>query len=823
MKSKKTISVVPPLALSIIALSAQRAGYCDVTPQQIIVQADQPGPRIDPRLYGIFFEELDFAGDGGLYAELVNNRSFENDPGQAVNWSLLPSGGASGRMSLESAGLLNPTQTRCLRMDVDRLPSGGRLAVANEGYWGIPVTQGTQYSLSFFARCSPGQTGAITVSLQNAAGDTVYATQTIQGMTPQWKRYSVKLTASGTDTDARLALAPTGTGTVWLDVVSLFPPTYQNRPNGLRPDLVQMLKDIGPHFLRFPGGCYVQGNRDIDQAFDWEKSIGPIEDREGLSIMWGYHTTGGMGFHEMLQMAEDIGAEPVYVANCGQTMTASVPDDQVQHWVERALSAIEYANGPTTSKWGARRAANGHPKPFHMRIISVGNEDAVPERQADYNKHYAIFYKAIKAVYPSMEIVQSVNHVTDAPMWNGQPAEYVDHHFYRSPEWFFSHNDKYDSYSRKEPRVFLSELASLSASVGEGNLWGAIGEAAFMTGLERNADAVGMATYAPLLRNVHWRNWNPNMILFDNHRVYGIPSYYLWQMFMHNTGDRYVPATVSDNTVTTSPTLAGKVGVGTWATQAEYDDLRVVGADGKTWTEGFSSASDPGRVVSGGQWSIVDGTYRQTSMEQNTASLFDGASGSQYTYTLRARKTGGDEGFLILFGDSIHGRYLWNIGGWRNSRSSLMQVDGGNMVEVGKTAPGGIESNRWYEIKVVVDGGHILGYLDGILQQDYTVPPTISHPLFVATNRDTKTGELILKVVNTTGDLHASNVVLNGVRTVAPTGTAIVLTSPRPTDENSFEEPRKVIPTTNVITGLNTSFPYTFPPYSVTVLRIKAK
>jgi len=785
------------------------------------IRASEPGPKIDPLLYGIFWEELDFAGDGGIYAELVRNWNFEADPAEPLYWTAIQTEGASGSISLDTSVRLNECQTHSLRVDVLDVQKNGRFAVSNEGYWGIPVENGTAYRLSFFARSEGAIAPSIRVTLEDASGNVVYGSVSIEEIRGEWGKYSATITANGDDPNGRLVLTFKQTGTVWLDIVSLFPPTYPDSLGVFRNDLVTLLKEMKPAFMRFPGGCYIQGFTGIDQAFDWKKSIGPIEMRQGMYIMWSYFATGAMGYHEMLQLSEHIGAEPIYVCNCGQTMNESVPDHDLDRWIQTALDAIEYANGPVTSQWGIVRAANGHPEPFNMKIVQIGNEDAVPRFQADYDRHYFVFRQAILDRYPDMKIVQSVNQLTDDPEWNGQPADYLDHHFYRSPDWFFNNASKYDNYPRSEPAVFLGEVASMSPDVGEGNLWGAIGEAAFLTGAERNADVVKLATYAPLLRNVNWRNWNPNMIMFDNTRSYGIPSYYLWKIFMENTGDTYLPSSISDNLHVKHITLEGAVGVGTWGTSAEFKDISVTDRNGQSLADDFTDTSLWKQHR--GDWELRDGVFAQSSLETRCWFEFLRVDTCDYIYRLRAKKVSGSEGFQIPFSVNDGGGFIWNIGGWENNRSSIMRTSGEQMLEVGQSVPIEVETGRWYDLQIDVHGDVIHCSLDGQVIHEYTVEPVTTPILFASVNRDTLRGDLIIKLVNTSAQARTTNISISGVTDVVDQGTVIVLANDDPTIENSFEEPYRVVPVTRVINNISTTFEYEAPAYSINVLRLKEK
>jgi alpha-L-arabinofuranosidase len=338
-----------------------------------------------------------------------------------------------------------------------------------------------------------------------------------------------------------------------MDMVSLFPKeTFKGRENGIRKDLGQMIADMKPAFVRFPGGCYVEGNL-MANAFRWKKSIGDIAERSGHMGIWGYYSTGGLGYHEYLQFCEDLGAEPLFVINCGMAHGDSIPMDQLQEYVQDALDAIEYANGPVDSKWGSLRAKAGHPKPFHLKMIEVGNENGGKL----YDERYAVFYDALKARYPEVKIV--ANERGGIP--TSRPREIVDEHYYSSPEFFMRQARRYDSYDRSNYKVYVGEYAT-TQSAGLGNVIAALGEAAFMTGLERNGDVVTMASYAPLLVNPNWRGWNPNAIVFDSSRAYGIPSYHVQTMFAKNRADVVVPVAV-ESPVAPPPTKARMIGVGT--------------------------------------------------------------------------------------------------------------------------------------------------------------------------------------------------------------------------------------------------------------------
>ena len=768
----------------------------------LTIDAAKPGIRTSPLLYGIFFEEINHAGDGGVYGELLRNRSFE-DATTAEGWSLVEDSGQGG-MSLDSQQPLNDRSPHSLRLEITDVGKSGRVGVANGGYWGVPVEKGKSYLLSLYARGGAGFAGPLTVSLEHPTGG-VYASGRIERVSANWRRYALKLTATATDASARLVIAASQKGSVWLDVVSLFPEqTFKGRPNGLRPDLAGMLANMKPGFMRFPGGCYVEGDQLVN-AFRWKNTIGDIAQRPGHWNLWGHRSTDGLGYHEYLQMCEDIGATPLFVINCGMAHGGNVPMDQLDEWVQDALDAIEYANGPVTSRWGALRAKNGHPLPFGLRHMEIGNENGGPA----YEERYARFYKAIKSLYPEMQLVANTP-VKSAPM------DIVDEHYYSSPDWFASQASRYDSYDRKGTRVYVGEYAC-TQDCGQGNLQAALGEAAFMTGMERNSDIVVMASYAPLFVNVNNRAWNPDAICYDSASSYGTASYQVQKLFAQNRPDVVLPAAVS--CPTTTPAVRGGIGLSTWLTQAEFKDIKVTHGDKPLYAADFAKGAKDWRIAKG-DWKVQDGTYRQLSDGADVRTTAGDANWGDYTYSLKARKLGGQEGFLVMFHARDEGNwYWWNIGGWGNVRHAVEKSSGGAKGELGQSVPGSVEAGRWYDIRIELEGSHIRCYLDGKLI--HNIEDAGVKSLSAVAGRVARTGEIVVKVVNFSGVAQDTDVALEGTPTLAAEGTAIVLAANSPTDENSFSQPTKVAPVTMPLSGIAKRFRHTFPPHSLTVLRLK--
>jgi alpha-L-arabinofuranosidase len=777
----------------------------------LTVQVDKPGIKVSPTLYGIFFEEINHAGDGGLYAELVQNRSFENSD-KPDCWTLVTDGSAKGEIAIDKDNPMCKNNPRSLRLKMSS-DGQGQVGVANDGYWGIAVEKNAQYDLSVALRAGDGFTGPVTAALKNANGKKTYAQARIDNVDSQWKTYKVVLTSNATDPKAQLVLSASRPGTLWMDMVSLFPhKTFKDRPNGMRLDLAAMLENLHPSFVRFPGGCWVEGET-LDNAMRWKRTVGEPAQRRNQWNLWQYFSTNGLGFHEYLQLCEDLGAEPLLVINCGMSHQEQREQpkntDGVGEFVQDALDAIEYATGPADGKWGSLRAKAGHPAPFSLKYMEIGNENG----GSAYNERYALFYDAIKAKYPQMNLI--------ADLWRGKPKnrpiEIIDEHYYNTPDFFLKNANKYDSYDRKGPKVYVGEYA-VTKNTGRGSLRGAVGEAAFMTGMERNSDVVVMASYAPLFVNINDRRWPVNLIQFDSSRVCGIPSYYVQQMFSQNRGDVVLPVDIQFASRPVEESH-GAIGLGTWATQAEYKDIKVTKGDQTLFTSDFSKGSDGWNLVRG-QWEVKDGALRQTSTENDCLATAGDTSWSNYTLTAKARKIGGNEGFFVIFNvQDDNEMMLWNLGGWANTKHVLDHRFNGGNVLLGKEVLGRIENDHWYDIRIEVSASNVRCFLDDKLINEIDYPSLQTLYSVAGLN---KTGdEVILKVVNASQAAQETDIHIAGADTVQPSGTAIVLTSEKPTDENTLENPAKVAPVTHQIEDAAKDFNYTFPANSVTVLRLK--
>ncbi len=656
--------------IAILSIVVCSTGLGQESTVQLVVRADRPGAAISPTMWGIFFEDINFGADGGLYAELVKNRAFEF-PNALMAWTPVKQGAAFGSVEILDQSPLTAATPRYVRIKTNDASYG----LMNDGFAGIGVQRRAEYVFSAFGRDVEGRI-PLRVELIGLS-EQILARATLKGFETNWSRRSTTLRAAATEPRARLRVLLDGAGTVDLDMVSLFPKkTWKDRPNGLRADLVQWLADLKPGFLRFPGGCIVEG-RYLSTRYQWKNTIGKPEERRLIINRWNdefkhrpapdYFQTFGLGFYEYFLLCEDIGAEPMPILNCGMACQFNsaelAPLDQLQPYIQDALDLIEFANGLATSAWGAKRAEMGHPKPFNVKYLGVGNEQWGPQ----YIERYVPFVKALKDKYPEVQLIGATG--SDPQIFPNGPkeveflqkklkelkADIIDEHFYRNPDWFLDSAGHYNNYERSGSKVFVGEYAAQSvgvASPDNRNNWKcALAEAAFMTGLERNADLVMMSCYAPLFGHENRWQWTPDLIWFDNLQSYGTANYYVQQLFSLNRGDVLLPVEIT-----------------------------------------------------------------------------------------------GQE------------------------------------------------------------------------------PPTSKQPgLYVTSSRDEKSNEIILKVVNSAPQPATSQVKIEGVRRVARRGTQIILAAEKLTDENSLAEPKKVAPVTSPLRGVGTSFEYTFPAYSVTVLRLKTR
>ncbi|MCX6328495.1 MAG: alpha-L-arabinofuranosidase [Bacteroidia bacterium] len=533
------------------SLSAQQV-------QEITVTANMPVCDVQPTMWGVFFEDINFAADGGIYAELVKNRSFEFTL-PLMGWEPVRQNG-NGRILPTFYSPGKDANPHFITVVIDT--ENGTFGLSNEGFRGIGIKLGNLYNFSVNARISDSFNIKMKVELLDSTGAIIGATEPTQ-LTADWRKYEAYIQASSTEPRARLQLLFSGKGSVDIDMVSLFPAdTWKGRKGGLRKDIVQMIADLKPGFVRFPGGCIVEG-RNLTNRYQWETTVGPVEGRKLIINRWNmemrnhqapdYFQSFGMGFFEYFQLAEDIGAEPLPILNCGMSCQFNagevVPLSDLNPYIQDALDLIEFANGATTTTWGRLRASMGHPEPFNLKFLGVGNE----QWEEQYIERYKEFEKVLHQQHPDIKIVSGAGPYQAGKYFDFAWSELrklspalIDEHYYMPPEWFMKNANRYDNYDRKGIKVFAGEYAAHSkeAEAPESrNTWlSALAEAAFMTGLERNADVVNMASYAPLLAHVDAWQWRPDLIWFDNLQVTGTPNYYVQKMFSTHKGTNVIPA-----------------------------------------------------------------------------------------------------------------------------------------------------------------------------------------------------------------------------------------------------------------------------------------
>lgn len=823
------------------------SGGCtpDEEPEATIrIDLARRGADIPASMYGIFFEEINHAGDGGLYAELIQNRGFEDssvpegytvkgdrifpptdranhltgarphpdlsfrwnpDPIPAWRFEQLEGSGASAELTREYP--LNEASPTALKVT---LPEKGRISLSNCGFWGMNIEKGKGYYLRM--NTSNGNRFEGRAILKLVAEDGTELCNRPLAIDPDrtWCEYTGQLTATGSDPHARFVIELEGTGTLLLDYVSLFPETFRNRINGLRNDIAQTLEALHPAFVRWPGGCIVEGI-DLSNRIEWKKTIGDPKNRPGIYDTWGYRATMGFGYHEFLQFCEDIGAAGMFVCNAGIGCQGRVGDacreEDLDAFIQDALDAIDYALGDGTTEWSRKRVENGHPEPFPLQYVEIGNENWGPV----YEKRYDRFYRAIKAKYPRLTLISTLGL---GGQHRHERVDMIDPHWYVAPEFFLSSSRLFDQQERGGYAIYVGEYA-VNQQVGGGNLLGALAEAAFLSGMERNSDLVKMASYAPLLENVNDRVWPTNLIWFDSHRVMGRSSYHVQKMYAENRPD-YNTATEFEQP-RSGVQVSGRIGLGGWNTDNEYRELKVTLPDGRV----IEADMERGWTPKGGTWSAADGTLSQEGPGVMRWSIWDSPEEfSDCSISVKARKKSGDEGFILYFGMQGETGYVLNIGGWGNQTTAFQRMVGADMPQIPNNIAQQVETGRWYDIRIDIHGDSFTYSLDGKRMLEARIEQSRQ---YVVSGYDETTGEEVIKFVNATEKPFTAGIELAGAESVGRTGKAIVLTSGDPSDENSLDNPEKVVPEERVYKGFSERFTYTFDPWSFTVLRIKVQ
>ena len=824
-----------------------------VLAQGATVTADFNAPQtpVSKNLFGIFYEDINYAADGGLYGEMVQNRSFEfgaSGLSATEGWKdhLNISGERSkSRLKGSKKGGLNENNPTFAHFNAQAAGDG----FSNKGYRGMYLEAGKTYPGSVWLRSTDGSVRSITVTIGADETDAEVALTQITGITSEWKKYEFSLTAVEDTYNGCIALYADQAGVVDIDFVSLFmADIYKNEPNGLRKDLAEMLEAMHPAFVRFPGGCIVHGHKLADR-YQWKNTIGPVEQRKETPNFWGgfvpYQQSYGIGFYEYFRFCEDIGAEPIPVLSVGMSHDGEwSPTKDYKWYAQDALDLIEWATGPADSTWGRLRAEAGHPEPFTLNYIGIGNEDC----GGDYLERFKYIASAIKKKYPAIKTIISsgftyndINfHNTWKQVRDWQKSKrtrtltsLVDEHYYNPYTWFLTNGGRYDDaafYPRgdAQPKVFIGEYASW-VDGRRNNLYAALTEAAYMTSIERNGDIVEIASYAPLFARDGFVQWQPDAIWFDNSQVYGTPNYYVQLMFMNHKSDFTVKTTLTqpkqENVQLKG--IEGTVGIGSWATTAQFKDIKVTNKDnGKTVysSAGASDTSAFSVATQSGEWEAAKGVFIQKSgatpafMALNNESDIEGMQ--NYTLELKAQKTGGAEGFLIAFGVKGDNLYWWNMGGWGNTQSCVEKGTLGGRSIIGDSKPLALSNGKWYNIKIEVTGESYKCYLDGQLMHEYTDVQNFD-PLYAHVG-STADGKVLIKLVNVTADEQDIAINLQNAPALASTAKVYVIAGDA-NDENSFREPELVVPQEESFDGVSAHFTYPAKPFSLTILEIEKK
>ncbi|MCH5211134.1 MAG: S-layer homology domain-containing protein [Oscillospiraceae bacterium] len=804
------------------------------SPYSINIDAADRSKDVSDIMWGLFFEDINSAADGGLYAELIENRSFEiAKDDHLYSWE------TDGDVAVNTENPMNKNNPTYVTLT-------GEASIINDGFDGISLKKGETYEFSMYVRGKG--TALIYINnngeyVMNIPPDASFD----QENTDEWQKYTGTFTAEEDLDNATIEINLFG-GTLDIDMVSLIPQdTYKG--HGLRKDFMEALEAMHPKFLRFPGGCAVEGN-DMSVAWNWKDTVGDISERKEMVNIWSpadgtYQMTYGLGFYEYFQMCEDLGMEPVPILNCGiacQVRSGSaedeahlVPMDKLQPYIDDAIDLIEFANGTDESnKWVKLRIEMGHPEPFNMKYIGIGNE-----QYGDiYFERYNEFAKQIHAKYPDMNLVTTSGTASSGTnndlAWNWinantELADRVDEHYYESADWFREHAYRYDNYRRDtNSKVFLGEYAS------KGNAWyNALSEAAFMTGLERNADIVRMASYAPMFAkygNVQWSA--ANMIWFTNDDYMLTPNYYVQSLFSNNKGDYTLPTEVELQGIQSEDYLHGGVVLGSWGTQNEFKDAKI-----EQLTEGNSATADVAPAdwqIGIGEWTVGDdGVISQTGDLTGSTVYNDWAAANpqmvdrDYTFTVKAKKNGGGEGFQIgVAAEDNLNYYRVNIGGWGNTTAKIQHIVNGVSVDVGNVAEqsyvGNVEikEGEWYDVKVEVSDYEIKAYLNGEFICSYAKPKSYG-PIYASSVYDEKSGEVIVKVVNTMDSDVDVDLNISGMEV----GSSVAKTTVMSGDtsiENSLENKNAIAPVEGEIKNASNNFIYNAPADSFSIIRLQA-
>ena len=749
-------------------------------------------------LYGIFFEDLNHAADGGLYAEMVQNRSFEfcavDNPSYhpLMAWEKIEKKYSRMQWWIHDSHPYSRRNPHYLVCEI--FETGMGAGVRNTGFTpGMYLQKGEKYRFSCLAATDGRGELPLRIVLENDEGRNLGQADIVVSNGTVWNHYEAEITAQEITTAGNLSIYIEAVGRLYLDMVSLFPQkTFMQQRNGLRADIATLLADLKPRFMRFPGGCLVHDGsinaEDRDSLYRWKNTIGVLEERPARRNNWGYNQTLGLGYYEYFCFCEEIGAKPLPVLPAGYDPhhQRKVPFDQLDEWIQEALDLISFANDDASAQWGRIRCELGHPEPFGLEYIGIGNEEV----GEGFFERYPYFHKAIKEKYPDIQIIASSGPFAAGGEyekgWNcarRNHADLVDEHYYMAPEWFLANHHRYDSFDENGPKVFLGEYASW------GNTWyNALTEASYMTGMERNSEKVGLACYAPLLCNVNYINWKPDMIWFDNHQAYGTANYYVQKLFMNHQGDDRIELEMTgiDDSVTMQDDPKGGFGLRTEPdTVVRYSQIMIEDIqNGTIWKD--SEVYFVGDNVE--QYISADPDARVVTEDI----LLHTVESDHYIITVKGEMLYGRRGFMLQYGNRDEkNRYQWEIGGWQNMDSALTQdIAGRNSCLTQSSFT--VAADREYELKLEIEGRHLKAYIDGELIHEIYHAPVKIEPLYTAASVDCQTGDIIVKLVNVQKRPIDTVLHMEGIEQAK--GTAYIMSGFALEDENSFAEPLKVSP-----------------------------
>ena len=811
---------------------------------EVHIDLSKKGADVPSSMYGVFFEEITGSGDGGLYAEMIRNRGFEDgvipsgctldDEGFAAaehkycysndsinkfrvrwspvlcmtGWNVEYDDGSAASYYITDEYPLNSATPHSLAVDLNT--AFRDINIVNHGYWGMSVEAGKTYNLEFYVRsegtpwCRP--------SIVSSDGRKSYSeVELIRD--GEWHCYKVSFCPDFSDGNCCLSLRFPSRGRVWVDFVSLFPEdTFMGRKNGLRKDVAGLIADMHPAFVRWPGGCIVEGLT-LENRVKWKETIGEPVTRRGEYNLWGYRSTYGFGYHEFLQFCEDIGADGMFVCNAGMSCLFRngdyVQGDELEPLIQDALDAIEYAIGGTDTEWGAKRAANGHPAPFPLKYVEIGNENVFSRYAENYNR----FHKAIKEKYPQITLITALMFSKDVHRL--EEVEMIDPHYYETAEWFYRNADVYDKLSRKVPYdVYVGEYAA----VGRSDMFSSLAEAAFLAGAEKNSDKVKLLSYAPLISNSHFNS--NHLIVVNGEKSYGRSNYHVVKTFSENRPDYNVKASIKNEVLREPVCPKGFIGLSTGNTVAAFKDFKVE-SKGRTIYSTDWSDMDSWKTVRG-NWKSENGILNQESVRGDALIYLKDMEFGDCTISMKAKRIRGNEGFRIVFGLEDEGHYFMADMGSHSNESVIFREIGDNgsvsLFDYRNQEP--VSAGHWYDVRVEIKGNVWKCYMDGQLKYTYTYDRIRKH--YVVAGIDEESDELVVKMVNGCEEPWKSELCIKGGK-IHGEGKKIELSSSSFSDENSFEEPEKISARESAIGLSDTGGMVVCAPRSLTVFRFRLR